>query len=162
GKYLLKAPDEAGPGGWRGKAVEAGVDCLLFGRDTKIATEAMQRQWDNDAQGVIDDDAQEEYDALTGFLTQAMLAFASKPVPFERQAKVELQLPGIAVPLIGYADWVWPDHGTDLKTTWRVPTTPDPAHIEQAACYAMAHGVPFDLTYVSPKKWTRYEVTQQM
>ena len=40
GRYMLKVPDEAGAGAWRGQAVEAGVDRLLFGFDT---TEAVLR-----------------------------------------------------------------------------------------------------------------------
>jgi hypothetical protein len=162
GKYLLRAPDEVGPGAWRGKAIEAGVDRLLFGFDPGTALQAVQTQWDLDAQGVVEPDAVKEYDALPDFLVQAGVAFAGMPIPLQRQARIELTLPGISVPLIGFCDWLWPDKGTDLKTTWRIPGTPDPAHIEQVSAYSMFHGVPFDLTYVSPKKWTRYEVTPLM
>ena len=115
GKYLLKAPDEAGPGAWRGQAVEAGVDRLLFGLDGGAALEAMQNKWDEQAQGIVDPDAVKEYDALLDFLVQARTAFDGMPVPLQRQAKIELTLPGISVPLVGYSDWIWPDRGTDLK-----------------------------------------------
>jgi hypothetical protein len=164
GKYMLKAVDEAGPGAWRGRAVEAGVDRLLFGFGTETAYAAMCQQWDLDAQGVVDPDAEKEFEALPDFLTMAGVAYGGLPMPLQRQAKVELSIPGISVPLIGYADWLWPDHGSDLKTTWRIPTAsgPDAAHVEQVACYSLFHGVPFDVTYVSPKKYTRYEVTSQM
>jgi len=162
GRYLLKAPDEVGPGAWRGKAIEAGVDRLLFGFDPGAALQAVQNQWDLDAQGIIEPDAIKEYDALPDFLVQAGVAFAGKPIPLQRQARIELRLPGISVPLVGFCDWLWVDRGDDLKTSWRIPTSPDPAHVEQVSCYSMFHGVPFDLTYVSPKRWTRYEVTPLM
>jgi hypothetical protein len=158
GKYMLHAPDEVGPGAWRGKAVEAGVDRLLFGMDGPAAVAAMQAQWDQDAQGIIEPDVIKEYDALHDFLVQARIAFDGLAIPLQRQARIELALPGISVPLVGYADWLWPETGTDLKTTWRIPSTPDPGHVEQVACYSMYHGVPFSLTYVSPKRWTRYEI----
>ena len=162
GKYLLKAPDESGPGAWRGRAVEAGVDRLLFGLHGETAMAAMYAEWTNCAQGVVDPDAEKEHEALQDFLVQAGVAFQGLATPLQRQAKVELELPGISVPLIGYVDWLWPDHGSDLKTTWRMPTTPDPSHVEQVAAYSMFHGVPFELVYVTPKKWTRYDVTSTM
>lgn len=162
GKYLLKAPDEAGPGAWRGQAVEAGVDRLLFGLDGGAALEAMQNKWDEQAQGIVDPDAVKEYDALLDFLVQARTAFDGMPVPLQRQAKIELTLPGISVPLIGYSDWIWPDRGTDLKTSWRIPSAPTPAHVEQVSAYSMFHGCEFNLVYVSPRRWTRYEVTSAM
>jgi hypothetical protein len=160
GKYLMRVEDLGGPGAWRGKAVEAGVDRLLFGFDKTDAEVAMLNAWDHEAQGVVDDAALKEHGALLDFLRQAWLAFHDQPIPLQRQAKVSLEIPGISVPLIGYADWVWPAMGTDLKTTWRMPSTPDPIHIEQISVYSLHFGVPFTLTYVTPKKWTRYEINQ--
>jgi len=160
-KYMMQVPDEMGPGAWRGKAVEAGVDRLLYGYQPDDALQAMHHQWDLDAQGVIDPDAEKEFNALPDFLVQAGVAFQGQPIPLQRQAKMSLTLPGISIPMIGYADWLWPDCGTDLKTSWRMPNNgvADPAHVEQVACYSMFHGVPFDLVYVTPKRWTRFEVT---
>lgn len=164
GKYLLRAPDEMGPGAWRGQAVEAGVDRLLFGDGIDAAIDAMYGHWDNLAQGQIDPDCEKEHGALGEFLAQAKLAFADQPVPLQRQGRIELELPGISVPLVGFCDWRWADHGDDLKTTWRMPNggQADPSHVAQVACYAMHYGVPFSVTYVTPKRWTRYELPQQM
>ena len=158
-KYLLKIPDDAGPGAWRGQAVEAGVDQLIFGQEAGTAHEAMMQAWDERAMGQIDDDCVKEQTALPEFLLQARVAFDGLPVPLQRQARISLSIPGISVPLVGFSDYLWPDFGTDLKTTWRMPSKPDPSHVEQVACYSMFHGVPFSLTYVTPKRWTRYEIT---
>jgi hypothetical protein len=167
GKYMLGAPDEAGPGAWRGLAVEVGLDRMLFGSDKHTATLAMFAQWDELCQGEINDDTDKERGALNNFLFQACDAFADSPVPLQRQARVEIQIPGIAVPLIGFADWVWAGKegdkgwGSDLKTTWRIPTTgPDPDHVEQVATYSRHFGVPFELVYCSPRKWTRYTIAE--
>jgi hypothetical protein len=162
GKYLLRAPDETGPSAWRGQAVEAGVDRLLFNLGREAAVAAMRDEWDKHALGLIDPQAAKESMALEDFLIQAEIAFAGMPVPLTRQTKMELELPGISVPLLGFADWVFPDAGTDLKTTWRMPSVPTPAHVDQVSFYSMHSGKPFTLTYVTPKRWTRYEVTPGM
>jgi hypothetical protein len=160
--YLHKVRDDAGPAAWRGLAVEAGVDVLLFGGTESVANMNMQTEWDNKAQGLADDAAMKEYDALLPFLTQGMLAYAGKPVPLQRQARITIQIPGVDVPLLGFADWVWAEgFGSDLKTTWRIPSEPNPNHIEQIAAYSKFHGIPFDLVYCSPKRWVRYEVAKQ-
>jgi hypothetical protein len=166
GKYMLGVRDEAGPGAWRGLAVEAGVDALLFGGTTEAAINAMQTEWDNQAQGVANDDALKEYNALPPFLMEASQAFADRRVPLHRQARVEMRITDVAVPLIGFADWVWAPidgrtgFGSDLKTTWRIPSEPDPDHVEQIATYSRFFNVPFELVYCSPKKWTRYTIAE--
>lgn len=164
GKYMLRAPDDVGPGAWRGLAVEAGIDRLLFGFDTAIAHRVMHDKWDELAQGLIEPDCIKEQEALDGFFLHAGVAFAGLPVPLQRQAKMTLDVPGISVPLIGYCDWLWVDKGDDLKTTWRMPDRgqPDPAHVDQVTCYSLHWGRPFSLTYCTPKKWTRFEVTPAM
>ena len=143
-KHLMKVADEGGPKAWRGLAVEAGVDRLLFGVTPDAALQAMFQQWDNKAQGVADDDAVKEYEALSDFLVQAGVAYGGRPIPLQRQHRVTLELPGVSVPYIGYCDWLWQDCGSDLKTTWKIPGKADPAHVEQVAAYSLATGVPFD------------------
>ena len=158
-KYMLRLPDESGPAAWRGRAVEAGIDRILFDLGMDAAKAAMTQEWNECFQGELDDDTEKEMAALPDFLAQAYDAFQDLPLPLTRQARMSLTIPGIAVPIVGYADWLWPDHGTDLKTTWRLPSEPDPNHVQQVACYSMYHGVPFSLTYVTPKKWARYNIT---
>lgn len=162
GKYMLGATDEVGPGAWRGLAVEHGLDHILYGEEPDVAIAAMHREWDRQAMGLADDKTLEEAAALEDFLVQAAVAFGGLPIPLMRQARVELTLPDISVPLIGYADWVWPDHGRDLKTTWRMPPKEkaNPSHIQQVATYARYFKRDFHLVYVTPKRWTLYEVTE--
>src|SRR5262245_55367961 len=96
-KYLLRVSDEIGPAAWRGTAVEAGVDMLLFGHAPEHAINAMRTQWDFLAQGLVDPDAEKESAALQEFLVQAGVAYHGKPVPLQRQARVELEIPGISI-----------------------------------------------------------------
>jgi len=162
GKYMLGAPDEVGPGAWRGLAVEHGLDHLLYGEDSATAIAAMKREWDRQAMGLADDKTLKEGAALEDFFVQAAVAFGGLPIPLMRQARIELPLPGISVPLIGFADFVWPDHGRDLKTTWRLPSKADPSHVEQVATYARYFDRTFHLVYCTPSRWASYEVTQAM
>ena len=159
---MIGAKDEVGPGAWRGLAVEAGLDHLLYGEDSATAIAAMKNEWDRQAMGLADDKTLKEAAALEDFLVQAGVAFGGLPIPLMRQARIELPLPFISVPLIGYADYVWPDHGRDLKTTWRLPSKPDQSHVEQVSTYARYFDRTFHLVYVTPKRSDSYEVTQAM
>src|SRR6185436_4392373 len=97
-------------------AVETALDHLLYGESAEAAITAMKDAWDRQAMGVADDKSMKEYAALESFLVQARTAFGDQPIPLMRQARMQIALPGISVPLIGYADWVWPTYGRDLKT----------------------------------------------
>lgn len=159
-RYLMRVKDESGPGAWRGQAVEAAMDHVLFGQPD-LALKSMYVAFEERAQGVADDKTSGERSDLPLYLAQARLALEKATTPVRRQHKISVDLPGIEVPLIGFADWVWADYGIDLKTTKRLPSAAEPAHIEQVAVYAEATGVPFSLCYVTPKKFAVYPVTAQ-
>lgn len=162
-RYLLGIKDDGSAAMWRGNAVEAGLNHYLLGQP-EFATKAMHVSFEERAAGQADEQIHKEREALPMFLAQAREALKDKPplAPKDQQKKIELELPGIEVPLIGYIDYLWPDHGIDLKTTWRMPSEPSAAHVEQMACYMLATGRPFHLCYVTPKKWVTHEVTQAM
>jgi len=163
GRYLLRVSDEAGPKAWRGSAVEAGLDQVLFASADKLdALAQARREWDRRAMGLVDEAAAKEYELLGDFLDQAILAFKGKGMPLTRQGKIEINLPGIEVPLQGYTDYRYPDHGYDLKTTHRIPSKADPAHVEQMSAYMLATATPFTLVYCSSKRWSAFDVTPEM
>lgn len=79
------------------------------------------------------------------------------------QHKVELLCKGEGweVPVIGFTDFVYPDHGlvVDLKTTLRIPSNMSSAHKRQAAIYKKAFGnYAMKFLYVSPKKALWHEI----
>lgn len=158
-RYLMGVKDDGSPAMWRGSAVEAGVDQILFGR-ADISNKAMHTAFEERAAGLADDKASKERSALPMFLAQARLALESKGTPLTRQTKIKIEVPGLSVPIIGYADWIWSDAGRDLKTTWALPSAPKPEHIEQVAIYMEATGKPFELVYVTPKKWAAYPISE--
>jgi len=161
-KYLFNVKDDAGPAAWRGLAVEAGLDALLFSNAGTDIVRVAMTAFENRAQGLADDKAMAERLAIPEFLKQANQALAGVSTPIHRQKKIELKLPGIEVPLIGYTDYLWSDRGVDLKTTMRLPSQPTPSHVEQMSVYMKAEGVPFSLVYVTPKKYAVYPVSQEM
>ena len=63
-------------------------------------------------------------------------------LPSAAQGRVEIWLDDVPVPVEGYTDWVFDDHGliVDLKTTERLPSAISDAHGRQGAVYAKAHG----------------------
>lgn len=162
-RYLAGVKDEAGPAAWRGQAVEAGLDHCLLGQP-EFSAKAMHLAFEERAAGVADDQIHKEREALPQFMAQAREALKDKPPlpPKGQQKRIQIELPGVEVPVIGFIDYLWPDHGVDLKTTWRMPSEPQPAHVEQMAIYAKATGLPFSLLYVTPKKYSMHEVTQSM
>jgi hypothetical protein len=159
-RYLLRVKDDAGPGAWRGTAVEAGTNQYLFGQPEN-ATNAMHVAFEERAAGLADDKTVKERQALPMFLAQAREALEPHGTPLTRQSKISIDIPGLAVPIIGYSDWTWADVGRDLKTTWALPSNPKPKHIDQMAIYNHATGKPFELVYVTPKKNATYPISSE-
>lgn len=155
--YLFRVKDDAGPAAWRGRAVEAGLDRLLWGEDMAAAEAAMRDEWLELTGGEVTEEIRSIAMDLTAFLKQAHAATKDMGTPLTRQTRVQIEIPGLDIPLIGYTDYRWGDKGLDLKTTLRMPSEPRPDHAEQMAIYAKATGLPFSLLYVTPKKWAIHE-----
>ena len=112
--------------------------------------------------GVIDDDHDEERDAIPPMLGQAMAAMKGAPRLVARQVAIETWLDGIGVPVIGYCDYVLEDAAiVDLKTTHRMPSGPKPDHLRQVAVYNKARQAPVSLLYVTTKKFARLHIPQE-
>ena len=83
--------------------------------------------------------------AFDGFVRNALTALRpyglpTPPEPGKRQHKIEIMLDGIPVPVIGYKDFVFDNHGLDidLKTTGRMPEDMSQEHQLQAGLYSLA------------------------
>ncbi len=82
--------------------------------------------------------------------------------PEEGQVKISItaKTPDFEIPVIGYLDFVFPDHGivVDLKTTGRIPSTMSAEHQLQRAIYQKARGNQIvKFLYVSSKKTSLLE-----
>jgi hypothetical protein len=156
--YLFKVRDSAGPAAWRGIAVEAGAQHLLYGSNMNAATAAMMENFEANAQGEVSDEIDKERAVLPGMLEQAGKAFLDWPRPVAKQMKIEHWFDGVSVPLIGYIDFIFDDCLVDLKTTKALPSAPKAAHCRQVALYEAAKGKPAKLAYVTAKKHAVYDV----
>lgn len=165
--YLMKRKTPVGPAAHRGTAVEAGVEAGLFNPDMPLAEcqkIALDRFEAATRQGLMNTDPRidKERDCIEGSVETALkeLRQYGKPATSEdRQHKIEVTLPGVPVPFIGFLDFLFPDHGivVDLKTTARIPSEMSDAHCRQGAIYAQAmgnHEIRF--AYVSAKKIAVY------
>jgi len=155
-QYLYNMRDGGSPAMWRGSAVEAGLDVFLKTTPEKRNVEdcipAAWVRYEMDAQGDLSDDVAKERANIEPILREACIALADRPIPDATQAKIEIWLDGIEVPIIGFIDFVWPDDCLDLKTTTRMPSEVSGNHARQVATYAKAKQRPCHLLYVTPKK----------
>lgn len=85
--------------------------------------------------------------AFDGFVRNALTAlrpYGPPTVPEQgsKQHRIEVMLEGIPVPVIGFKDFVFDQHGldVDLKTTGRMPDDMSQEHQLQAAIYRKASG----------------------
>lgn len=85
--------------------------------------------------------------AFDGFVKNAITAlrpYGTPTVPEQgsKQHRIEIMLEGIPVPVIGFKDFVFDNHGldVDLKTTGRMPEDMSQEHQLQAAIYRKASG----------------------
>jgi hypothetical protein len=161
---LLRRAIPAGLAAQRGKAIERGVELGLFNPALPVA----------ECQAV----AEAEYDALTAFAPPEERAKERKaiaptvatalaelrqygipdPPADGKQHRIEVHLPEIPVPLIGYLDFLFDSHGivVDLKTVTRVPTEISPAFARQGALYVANTNRQMRFAYASPKRIAVY------
>lgn len=156
GRYLLQWKDEFGPAATRGSAVEAGLDSFLFQRDTEKAIQAAYQYFAANTNGLADEDHEAERSNLEPMVLQACAAMAKATPPNSRQLRIEHYVDGVEVPIIGYIDYLWEDHGVDLKTTRACPGSIKSDHGRQIATYSKAKGRPFRILYVTAKKYALY------
>ena len=121
----------------RGKAVEHGVDLGL--RDPALAVEACARAAEQafDRAMALSPDSRrdDERKNLAGYVATALAELRPYGVPTAYQDRVEIELDGVSVPLVGYIDWRFDQHGliVDLKTSERLPAAISDAHGRQGA-----------------------------
>lgn len=162
--YLYGLWGDEGPGLWRGKAVELGLDAFLKGNDRDYSLAAAVREFENGAQGECDDGpVDKERASVEPMLDQCIEAWTDLPTPRASQIKTELWLDGIDIPVIGYLDFAVERDGEkfsiDLKTTHRCPSSLSFNHGMQIASYAKARGEKrAGILYATTKKSAYYEI----
>jgi hypothetical protein len=139
----------------RGKAVEHGVHAGLLDPARPIDECAAQavKAFDREMTLVPDDRRDSEREAIPGYVASGLAELRQYGVPTAYQDRIELRLDDVPVPVVGFIDWRFDDHGLiiDLKTSELLPSAISLAHARQGAVYARAHdnyGMRF--AYVKP------------
>lgn len=99
---------------------------------------------------------------IDGMVRSALAEFRPYGKPTSAQGKIVWQPDELQVPILGYYDFAWEDHGIllDLKTTDKIPSSIKVNHARQVALYAggISDNVDARLGYVSPRKRAVYRL----
>lgn len=162
---LLRRRAPVGCAAHRGTAVEHGVSLGLFDPALAVADcqAAALAEFDRLAALSADANRGKEREAIPGLVETALaeLRAYGPPTPppeGQRQHRVEVLLPEVPVPVIGYQDFVWDAHGIvlDLKTQLRLASEISPAHARQGAVYVAGTNRQMRFCYATPKKVAVY------
>lgn len=109
------------------------------------------------------DERREKYDkVLPNFVKHGVEELRPYGTPSGTQGKIEKQLEGVAVPLIGFYDCYWADHGilVDIKTTLRMPSEIKTNHARQVALYksTISDNLDARVTYVTGSGVKTYQL----
>lgn len=128
----------------RGRAAEHGIHVGLIKPNAELAeciAEA-ERAFDRDMALVPDPRREAERKKLAGYVEHGLGELRQYGVPTAAQERLEIVLEDVPVPILGYLDWRFDQHGliVDLKTSERFPSGINASHGRQGAVYAKAHG----------------------
>ena len=140
----------------RGIATETGVAFGLEHPDVSVEECIVKALAEYDEKLAMSNDPKfdSERKNIRGFVEYALAELRQYGVPTSSQEKVQIELPGVSVPFIGYTDFEYQDHGivVDLKSTLRMPSSISDAHARQGAIYAAARGnYAMRFAYVKPR-----------
>ena len=145
----------------RGTAVEAGLELAAFdpNADKEMCIRAAQTKFSSITAFKKDPKKEAERANVDAMVIQGMphiREYGAPDKPEEgRQHKIEITLDGVAVPIIGFLDFKFSNHGiiADLKTTTRAPSIISDAHARQGAIYwNSSNNFEVRMIYVTPKK----------
>jgi len=139
---MQKLAGKSTPAGFaahRGTASESGIVSGLLYPDMPIV-ECQQialDQFDTLSGHSKNPKAIKERAAIPGIVEQGINKLRCAGIPDEIQHKIEVTLPDIPVPLIGFVDVGWTKHGIrlDIKTKLRMPSDIEQAHRRQVGLY---------------------------
>ena len=141
---LLDRRSPAGAAAARGKAAEAGIHVGLMKPELPISDciATTERAFDQEMALSPDGRREAERRNLAAYVSHGLAELRQYGVPTAYQEKVNITLEDIPIPIIGFIDWRFDQHGliVDLKTSERLPSTISESHGRQGALYASAHG----------------------
>lgn len=159
---LLKKPTRVGASAHRGTAAEAGiVHGLLDGQADIEACQAVAIQTFDRLTALSPDPRKaKEREAVPLIVARALPELRLYGVPDMVQTRVERELPTVPLPVIGFVDLGWSEHGItlDIKSQLRLSSEISTDHARQVALYI--HGTNHEgrLAYCTPAKMGVYRL----
>ena len=161
---VLKRPGKVGSAAYRGTAVEAGLTHgLCYGVSPKECVEVAEKEFFRLNALSTDPRGEKEKAAIPDFVKSGLAELLPYGKPSSTQIKIEKRFDEIAVPFIGFYDFLFKDKiVVDLKTTWALPNKISTKHARQLALYvsSIEGATEGRVTYVTPKKSATYVVDE--
>jgi len=152
---------KVGASAFRGTAIGVAAQILGTTGDKEVATLAAEKTYKSELKksGIDPDDnaAVKEHKIVTS-TTEMLCNGGWTDKVLEAERKIELRLPDIPVPIIGYVDMVCEDKLIELKSKAVTTNKIDAAANMQAAIYQEATDLPAEVYYTSPKGMTIFKV----
>lgn len=146
----------------RGTAVEEGVTVGLLNPDAPLQSciDTAFKKYDTVSALSGDARRQDYRDTIPAMVEKALNELRPYGIPSKTQGFVEWKPDGLELPIVGYFDYEWADHGiiVDLKTTEKLPSQNKIPHARQVALYAASDNMDGRLSYVTPRKVATYRV----
>jgi len=145
----------------RGTAVEHGVTIGLQDPNAKLEHCIAEAEKKFDTISALSGDPRRaDYrEAIPAMVESALKELRPYGIPSGTQGFVEIRDPSLTLPIVGYYDFEWAEHGiiVDLKTTERLPSSIKIGHARQVALYASDNS-DGRISYVTPKKSATYSL----
>ena len=153
---LLGKRGKVGAAAHRGSASEAGITHGLLNPEASIEDCQAIAVKEYDRLTALSGDPKRETEraAVPGIVKTGLAELRQYGVPDMVQTRVDLVLPGVSVPLVGYLDFGWSQHGliVDLKTQLKLTSQITPSHARQVALYIHGRNQEARVAYTTPAK----------
>lgn len=153
---------QVGASAFRGTAVESGISHgIIDGAPLKECVDLARGEFARLSAFSTDPKKEAEAANVADMVKIGLEALLPYGRPTSSQGFVRAEVEGLAVPIIGYYDYMWADHGIiiDLKTSSRLTSKVESSHARQVSLYS--HATKADdarICYVTPKKSAIYKV----
>jgi hypothetical protein len=146
----------------RGVAVEDGVTLGLLNPDASLeaCVDVAYTRYDT-LTAMSADGRREKYrETISDMIGRALDELRAFGVPSRTQGFIEWKPDGLQLPIVGYFDFEWAQHGmiVDLKTSEKMPSEIKVGHARQISLYAMSDNYGAAACYVTPKKSALYQL----
>lgn len=159
---LLHRRAPVGCAAHRGTASEAGIVMGLLDPTAAIpdCIAHALAEYDRLTPLSADPNLAKERDGIPGIVATAIPELRQYGIP-QTQVRIDRHIEGVPVPVIGYIDLHWPEHGLtlDIKTTFRVPSEITTSHARQVGIYVHGTNNQARVAYCSPKRIAVYALT---